>query len=384
MNKYKKIVISAVACLFLISVPLAVLAAATSTPSVLASDKIYDGNYINAAETINLEGSINGDVIVAGNAITINGPVAGDVIAVGRTVIIKGPIGGSVRVLADFLEIDNTVEHNVWFLAKSLNMPDSAQVGWDVNGSAGTLNIKGKVNGGITVNGNEIIIGNAVGKNVDVTLNSNGNLILLPQAKIAGNLNYEANTDSQLTKQNGAEVIGQTSRQVGKDLSTDWRSWATYAFSLLVSFFSLLVVGLVLITLVPKIVLNIKAEMMSRPWPNILRGIGYAIVVPILAVVLMFTIIGFPLGLILIPLYLVALYLTKIFAAFTVGLYLLNYSAKGKKYGGSLIWPLALGLTLIIILGAIPFLGMLIKLALTFWALGAIVAVKKEIWKEFR
>ena len=386
MKISKKLVFSAAILFSVLAMPWAVLAAGNSASAYVSADQIIDGNYIKAGNVIDIAGSVNGDVIVAGNSITISGPVAGDVIAAGNTIKIKGPVSGNIRVIANSLEIENTVERNVWFLASNVTLGDQSKIGWDVYGAAGTLVVKAQVGGNITASVGVLTIGNEVGKNVEVYLDQSGQVVLLPEASVKGNLTYHAAADNQLEKPEGAQVAGQIKRQaISQTQAHSWKGSAgSYLLFAIISFFSLLVIGLVLVTLMPKLVFQVEAEMRAKPWANLGKGLIFAIVVPIAAIILMVTIIGLPLGLIVLPLYLIALYLAKVFGAFAIGLFLTNYFSRSKKYSGALIWPMALGLAVVVLVTSIPMIGWLAKIVLILWTLGAMVTVKKEIWREFK
>jgi len=154
-------------------------------------------------------------------------------------------------------------------------------------------------------------------------------------------------------------------------------------FGRVVGLFGLLVVGIILVTLLAKKVLQINEEMISRPWPSIGRGAVTFLVVPLIVILLLVTIIGIPLALISIPLYLVLIYLSKVMAGFALGLLILNRMSP-EKYKGSLIWPLVLGSVIIMIICSIPFLGWIVNLFLIWWAMGSIIKIIKEGVKEYR
>ena len=124
--------------------------------------------------------------------------------------------------------------------------------------------------------------------------------------------------------------------------------------------------------------------MIKKAGPSIGWGLVYLILTPIIAVLLAITIIGLPLAVILILIFLIALYLSKVLAAFTLGLFLANQMSADKKYKGQLIWPFVFGLLALVVLGSIPLLGWLFKIILILWAFGALVAVKKEYLKQYR
>ena len=389
-NFTKRKWVIALAVTFLIGLPLGVFAAAnTMSQSIyVGPDEIIEGNFIKAGNVIDINGPVNGDVIVAGSSITISGPVAGDVIAAGNTIRIKGSVGGSVRVVGASVEISNEVAKNVWAVASTVNLGPEAKVGWDVYAAAGNIEIKGPVAGNVWAAGVGIVIGNQVGKNVLASIDKEGQLILYPEAKISGSLTYKAKSEEQLVIKEGAVVSGAIEKKaLPLPTETDWKKAFIGAsiFFKIISLFSLLVIGLVLVVLLPKVALEIKEEMVKRPMPAIGWGFIYLIATPVIILLLILTVIGLPLALILIPVYLIALYASEVLVGFTLGLILFDkLSKKEKKYKGSLIWPLAVGLLIFVVITSLPLIGWLVKLFLVLWALGAALQVKKQLLKDYR
>ena len=375
--------------IFLVALPLGVFAGSEQFKKTVyvGPDEIIDGNFIKVGSVIEINGAVNGDVIVAGNSITITGPVAGDVIAAGNAIRIKGPVLGSVRVAGSTVEIDGEVAHNVWVVGSNVSLSETSRVGWDVFGAGATIDAAGPIGGNLWVAGASVVVSDEVGKNVNVKLDDEGQLILNPTAKVAGNVGYESKSADQLIVRAGATVAGETAQQnvemqqafaIGQALT------AGYIFIKVISFFSLLIIGLVMVSLMPKIMVRIHDFMVTRPLPALGWGGVIAILTPVAAFLLMLTVIGIPLGLMLIPLYLISLYMSIAIAGFTVGLLILNNVSQGKKYKGSLVWALVLGLVVVVIVTAIPVIGWIIKPFLMLWALGGIFTIKRELWKEFR
>ncbi len=390
MKILKKLaIISAVGC-FLIALPFSVYAVEkTAGQSIyVGADEIIEGNFIRAGNTIDVNGSVNGDVIVAGNIININGPVAGDVMAAGNTIKISGPVGGSIRVLGSTVIIDNEVERSVWAAGSSVSLDSDSKVGWDVYIAGAALEIKGPIGRNVWAGGASLIIDSKIEGNVNADIDESGQIVLYPQAKIGGELKYKAARADQLVLKEGAQVAGETIYKVavGEKLkSSVFQKFfnKTYSFFTIISLFTLIILGLVAISLVPKKVLEVREEMIKHPGPSIGWGVVYLLLTPVLLVVLLVTIIGIPLALIIFPFYIISLYFAKVLAGFVIGLLIVDQLAKDKKYKGSLFWPLLLGLVIIIIVTSLPIIGWLIKLGLICWALGAIIKVKRENWKEY-
>lgn len=350
-------------------------------------DDIIDGNFIKAGNIIDIAGAVNGDVIVAGNSITISGPVAGDVIVAGNSVRITGEVGGSVRAVASSISIDSAISHNAWVFAGTVSFGQDSSVGWDVYTGAGSVEIKGPIGGNVFAGAGSLIIANKIGKDVKASVDREGQVVLYPEAEVAGNLEYQAADENQLVLKEGAIINGETIRKdLGKGAEfgdTAKTFGVAYLLFKIFSFFSLLVIGVLLISLVPKFMIQVNDVMRQKPWPSLGWGVVYFFLTPIAIFVLLITVIGIPLGLILIPVYIISIYLSKLFAGFVVGIWLFNQLTK-NKYKGSLIWPLVLGLLLVMIVTSIPLFGWLLALVLVWWSLGGLIQTKKEIIKDFR
>ncbi|NUM25583.1 MAG: polymer-forming cytoskeletal protein [Candidatus Buchananbacteria bacterium] len=389
MQTLKKFALISLIGLFLIVTPVVVFAASNTTGEsvYVAENEIIQGNLIRFGNVVEINGPVAGDVIVAGNSVKISGAVAGDVIVAGNSVKISGPVAGSVRVIGEVIEISSVVDRNIWAIGRTIAITKEARAEWDLFSAGETVEARGAVKGNVWLTGATVLLGGEIGKDVTASVDRSGRVVLLPEAKISGNLTYKAATENQLELQAGATVAGQTVRQ---DLTgphtANWRQafWPLQMFFKIVGFFSLVVLGIILVSLVPKIVLDVYDEMTKNIWPSIGWGALYFFAIPVGIIILFLTIIGIPLALLALPLYLILIYATKVFAALALGLWIITNFSKEKKHKGSLILPLVLGLIVFTALGNIPLLGWLASIVLIWWALGALIQVKKNIWREFR
>ena len=139
------------------------------------------------------------------------------------------------------------------------------------------------------------------------------------------------------------------------------------------------VVGLVLIYLTRKKLLETSSLMLKKPGSQIGRGLAWFFLTPLVCILLLVTIIGIPLSFLTIAIYAVMLYISKVFAAIALGVWL------AKSFGwkkASLIWKMILGVLALVILQSIPFIGWLVCLVAIWWGLGAIIEMKKKVLKE--
>ena len=143
-----------------------------------------------------------------------------------------------------------------------------------------------------------------------------------------------------------------------------------------ISFFSTLLVGLLLINFFPKYSSSTVDTLKQQSLKSL--GIGFVtlILVPMLILTLLITVIGVPLAFMLLSIYSIYIYLSKIFVVLFAGGFLL------KKVGNKIStrWAFVLGLVVYSVLVSIPTLGGFVKFAVLLFGLGAMVLTCKEIY----
>lgn len=380
---------------------------ATGAVADQADENVYIGpgevlnqNVFKAGNTVIIEGEINGDLFVAGNVISIKGPIAGSIFvagnsvnisskvggsifAAGNSVVISGEVDGSIRAAGSNLTIDAKVMENVLSAGANLNLSNQSSVGWDALLAGASINTNGPIARNAEFYGSSVVVNSQIAGNVKVELDGESPLTLLPGTKILGNLEYKAPKEELLQIQEGAEVVGETNFNVFDEGGKEDRDKAFSAFfsvAKLIWFFSLLIVGLIAIAALKKPTKDIAEEIVQNPLKSIGWGLVYFVVTPIIAFLLLFTIIGIPLSLIIIVFYIASLYLVKIFIAIAIGAWLINLINKKKEPG--LGWSLVLGLIVFFILTMLPFIGWIIKLVAVWWGLGAAMTVKMKLLKK--
>jgi len=98
------------------------------TDGVVAAGEVIDDDLLMSAQTVRMDGTVNGNLIATGQTVTINGKVTGDVIADGAQVFINGPVGGNVIIAGANLEVNGPVSGSVFAAGYSLVMGEGAVV----------------------------------------------------------------------------------------------------------------------------------------------------------------------------------------------------------------------------------------------------------------
>ena len=239
---------------------------------------------------------------------------------------------------------------------------------------AARLNVFGPVGGNVEGFYKNLLLASSVGRDVEVTIGDNANqsLEILPSVIIAGNLNYRSNKEIVIPE--GATINGQTNFTLRnfdqqKKIAKDWQNTAWW-LSKVFYFFSLLVVGLVIMTLTKKKTWQIVNIMNSSLGKSLLIGLLLLIITPFMVGILMLTVIGIPLALIILAAYLFSFYLFGVWTSLYLGRMLTTKLFKWKNSSSHL--QLLIGTLAFVIIVSIPFIGGLLYFLFMLWTWGAL------------
>ena len=108
--------------------------------------------------------------------------------------------------------------------------------------------------------------------------------------------------------------------------------------------------------------------MLKNTGPAIGWGAVLMFLTPIVALLLFITLIGIPLSIIILALWFIALYLSKIIIGILVGRGILEKLLPKKNK--SLIWAMIIGVIIVWMITSLPLIGWLFCLTAIWWALG--------------
>lgn len=113
---------------------------------------------------------------------------------------------------------------------------------------------------------------------------------------------------------------------------------------------------------------------------NPLRTLGFGalsvVFIPLVSIVLMFTVIGIPLSLIVLSLYSISIYISTIILSTYFGLMAQN---RFKWSNGQAFWVFLLGLIVLATVGIIPIVGMISGVLVAAFGVGSIVLSLQEM-----
>lgn len=336
----------------------------------LASNETVDASYYAAGKTVLIEGTVKGDVYCAGQNIEVKGVIEGDVICAGQEVRIGGIVKGDVRVAGQNVFLDGTVAKSVSAFGQVVVM--ESQIGQDVTIGAQTTRLAGMVARDVTIGAQQTTLEGTVKRNVHASVDF---LTLRDKAQIGGNLTYVS--DNEADRLNGAVVTGQTERQTPpKEESADPVTPYNWAMGLIMAFLFLLPLAIVWLALMPRVAAVTATTMRHRFFLSIGLGLLALVVAPLLAMVIMFTVIGIPLGLVMLFFWFLAVPAGFIMSAYSLGHWVtekLDWRFRGHEFVG-----LVLGLFALVFAVAVPYVGWLIAVVAIASGVGTQLLLKQR------
>lgn len=335
--------------------------------SVVVGNSVkVNGALFGAGEVVNVAGSIDGDVYCAGQEVVITGTVYGDVICAGQTVRIQGTVNGDVRVAGQTIMLDGNVAGSVSAFGESIQIGPEGVVGRDFNGAGQRILIHGEIARDLLFAGQAAVIDGAVGR--DITGNYE-KLIVNEGAVVGGDAIFKGNNVDIAT----GSVVGTTDYLPLNQSQANVNGFVNMMRVL--SAASLIVLALALILLFPAATRRMTDVNASRFVLALFLGAGVLMGTPVVATVIAFTFIGFPVGLMMMLLWVIGLILALPVVSYYFGRLILSRSKVTNSVAimavGALVTVIAVNLpwigSVISFFGIIVGVGLLSLALASYW-----------------
>jgi cytoskeletal protein CcmA (bactofilin family) len=328
------------------------------------AETVHDDLYA-AGTVIDIQGTVDGDLIVVGQTVTIGGNVTGDVIAAARDVTISGNVGGTVRAAGNAVTIDGTVEHDILSGSRTLVVGPNASVGRDVLAGAASTSLGGRIGRDVRTGSESATFSGSVGGTVYVRAKEIG---LNDGAVLEKDLFYTS--ENEIVKSSGAVVRGRVERRVAEEHGRKG-GFGGPVIGWLRGLVGLLILGTLFFLLTGAGKSSLEA-LGHGPWASL--GIGALLAFGVPCAALFLFVMGLVFGgwwiaLGALVLYFFALALGYVVTATHLGRWILS---KLGNAGAGIVWALLLGLAVLGLVTAVPFLGGLVALFAVCLGLGAI------------
>ncbi|MBD7994651.1 hypothetical protein H9639_05005 [Arthrobacter sp. Sa2CUA1] len=318
-------------------------ASPASSPQSVSTAVTNDGSGPQYYSGLNIDvrDDVSGDVYASGQRITISGNVTGDVIAAAQTITITGNVDGNVRLAGQDVTISGDVTRSGTIFASTVDVTDTGSFGTDLVGAAGDISIAG-----------------AIGRDVQVGV---GNLTI--DGTVGGNLTYSSNKDADIADGAVSGTVERIAPQPDREPSPG-EKFIGWVLGLLYALVALSLITVLAGWLFPRLLHRVTDRLVPQPWKALLVGFVASIAVPFAVLILLVTVIGAPVALAILLVWISLTLATFVFTAYYIG----RLIFRGNQH--PVIKALVGGIILIVALH-VPWLNILVWLAMVFFGLGA-------------
>lgn len=359
----------------LVLLPAVGLTAFQAAETIVLRADTSDDLYL-AGRRIDMLASVEGDVIAAAQELTVRAPVRQDLVAVGERIEIQAPVGDDVRAGGRSVRLQGAIGGHVVAAGADIELESQASVAdwaW-LAGNAVVIN--GRVDGSVKVAARTFRLAGEIAGDADIRAEQ---VELLPGARIGGKLIVRSATQPRIADDASVAdelVIQQPPVREQQPQERGGRFGALF-FGL-----AMLVTAAVAYLLFPRYAWGAADAARAHALWALLLGFALIVTVPVAAIVLLITGLGFLLGLSLLALYLVALLAGAVTGYFWLAA-LLSRLAR-RPWPPSRGWGLGMVLLaglLMILAALVPMLGGLLVLLLVLLGTGALGL---RLWEQYR
>lgn len=314
---------------------------------------VTDSDVYLIQENISIEGDVNGNVYVIGKKVNVSSDyLNGNVFVIGQDVTIRGVISGSIYVIGENVNIEAESVNIVYALGKNVNLAENANILGDLKVSAGNLNISGNII-----------------RELDAYID-NINIAESAEYIGKGNVSYSGEISDPKSI---LETLSVTKHEKTEEKAETVKSLiiANKVKSEVITIIStIIVIGVMYL-----IIRNRQTEKLENYPQEIItgacKGFLWLIVTPIVSLILICTIIGIPLALLALTIYIVGICISIPIASLRIAeIIFTNNPNKNKSI--MLLYAIAVYVALEVI-SLIPTIGGLIRFLVTLYGLESLI-----------
>lgn len=314
----------------------------------LITDGVILGDLFGLAETITIANAIGADLFGLSQVLNINAPVAGDVRSAAETIIISENVDGELLAAAATVQV-----------------LESVTIGDDTKIAVESAVLDGTFAGDVLVYAADVVLGGTFEGNVEIEAAS---FTIEEGATFAGDLTYKVPTEA-VSIAAGVVLPENTVVEAYQPKGENKDYKKAFGVFAVLKFVAMLVFAMLLFAVLPTWTSGASEEGVETFGSFILTGFLAGIFVPLIGILILATIIGFPLGVMVLLLH-TGIWITgTVLGAIFLGS--LVFKLVKKESSATATWgSVILGVVLMFIVGLIPVLGWITAWVFTFAGMG--------------
>lgn len=338
----------------------------------------FGSDYFGAGGMLNLTDPIEGDAILAGGRVAIASEIKGDVVAAGGELSVGGAVGDDLYAAGGNVQVDALVNGNARVAGGDLTIGPATVVAGALSLTGGRVQFDGNTHQYLQATGGSVRLNGEVHGDAEVRAEE---LIVGPDARVGGRLVFHGPVEPDIPAtaviEGGVEYheadVGRFFREEHPRVRDAVVGIGTFLW-----FVGVFAAAALFLVLFPGFARDAAAAIGHQPLQSLGLGLAVIACVPFLAIVLLLTVIGIPLALLLVPLYLLVLFVGWATAALFVAQRGLDALRPGRPATlAAQLLALFLALGALWLLRQIPIVGWLIAFIALLAGVGALV------WRAF-
>lgn len=353
--------------------------------TIVISSPVYENLYV-AGRNVVINAPVYGDLVVAGGSVTINDTVTRDILVAGGTVEFNGYAGDDIRCAGGKLYIRKNVSGDVVCTGGTITIDKGVTVGGLLSGG-GEIVVNGTIAGDARIASAILVLNGTATKSLacqsdNITINGK----VEGPAELAASSEMSIGADARFNSgvrywTPGEQVDFKQSVARGKalydpSLKMPYSRWYYMRFSSLLALLWYTGMAFLLVMLVQYFfggTMQRAGEVATvAVWKSFGIGLLFWLGVPVAIAVAFVSLIGVPVGLILLVMYLLLLMLALVVASVVVANWMNSRSGSGWGYWRMVLASLGV-FVLLKILSFTPVLGWLLLVILVCICYGAVL-----------
>ncbi len=336
----------------------------------IATGETVSETLICTGDVVIVDGTVDGDLVVAAERFTLRGTITGNLYAIGREVEIDGVVEGSIISVGERVRLGGRADGAVILVGQRVDVSDEARIARDLTLIGEGVQIAGKAARDVTFIGDWLEVRAEIGRNLHAL--SAERISLLDEARVGGGVRARLwGRYDELEQAPGASVMGEV--LVSKDsivrehYLSHYREPGLYIF-VLVSAAAAFVFGLLVYLIDPRL---FEADMPDARGFGRSLGIGFILILagPVALFLIGLTVVGLPIAILGLFVLIASVYTSFVIVAGLVGHAVLKPSGPGL---GAFAPSLLVGVLIVGVLAALPFVGPAIRILAVLFGLGCL------------
>jgi len=349
-----------------------------------AAEEMFTENVTAATKTFNSEAIYEKDLVILAEDITLNAYGKGDLLLVGKSMIISGEISGDVRVFGGSVIIEGIISGDLLVFGGKVKIKKEAVIAGDTIAMGGEFIHEGLIIGDSKVVSGEVIFEGETRDDLVITTQK----LQIMEAALVNKAAV-----NQYFSPKKAEGDQEVLSNFQYSQTSNWYERQSFrsGISMFFGFWSILkfVTSSILIFLsyfIFKVFIEKVRLQGSQHWVySGLIGIASIVIIPTISLLLMVSVIGLPIGGILLLLLWLLLILRSTLASFILGVWVINVLNHYRKKQViesqfNVVISAIIALSILTLLGYLPYVGNLLVSAMSAIAIGATLIV---VYKGF-